>query len=124
MAKVTNLAREVVESGVAPLTNSQQHGKSETLERTGNKRFMAGEAMADAVPAIAIPVNFNPFYPKNESRPDQRYWCDRGVWDAYQASMSLVIQGERDRFRRLIQNYAKNAPTNIRTDLFDLIKEI
>jgi hypothetical protein len=124
MAKVTNLAREVVESGVVPLTNSQLHGSSDTLEQRGNKRFMAGESMVDAVPAIAIPVKFNPYSPKNESRPDQRYWCDRGVWDAYQASMSLVIQGERDRCRRLIQNYAKNAPTNIRTDLFHLIKEI
>jgi len=69
-------------------------------------------------------VAFNPFDPKNESRPDQRYWCDRGVWGAYQASVLLITLEERNRCRKIIQTYAERVPAEIRKTLFELIEEI
>jgi hypothetical protein len=67
---------------------------------------------------------YDPFDPKTQNQPDQRYWCDRSVWDAYQASLLLVILEERNRCRKIIQKYAERAPVDVRETLFELIRNI
>jgi hypothetical protein len=68
-------------------------------------------------------LEYDPF-DKNAARPSQRYWIDRGVWGAYQASLFLTIQAERSRCSKILQTYAETAPTDVRAKLFELIKHI
>jgi len=60
------------------------------------------------------PSQYNPFDRNDGRRPDQRYWCDRGLWSAYQASVLLITLEERNRCRKIIQTYAERVPTRLR----------
>ena len=87
---------------------------------------MSETARTEGTGVAAAPPSsqYNPFDRKNESRPDQRYWCDRGLWGAYQASLFLVLQEERNRCRKIIQTFAEGVPAEVRGELFKLIKNI
>jgi hypothetical protein len=87
---------------------------------------MIEEVTADAAQAIAAPVpsKFHPFDSQNETRPDQRYWSDRGLWSAYQASVFLITLEERNRSRKIIQAHIEQFPAELRGKLFDMIEEI
>jgi hypothetical protein len=86
---------------------------------------MADAGTADAAGfASDPPSEYNPFDREDERRPDQRYWCDRGLWSAYQASILLITLAERNRCRKIIQTYAEKVPIELRATLFELAQEI
>src|SRR5271167_1685050 len=64
--------------------------------------------MADVGTAEAPQIASDPqskYNPLAGRRPDQRYWCDRGLWSAYQASLLLITLEERNRCRKIVQTY-------------------
>ena len=68
-------------------------------------------------------AEYKPFPPIVQN-PDRRYAADRALWDVYKASLLLQAQQERARCSKILQEYVNVAPSNVRADLFELIKKI
>jgi hypothetical protein len=56
--------------------------------------------------------------------PDRQYWADRGLWEAYRASLALKERQERKRCGEIVRAYAEAAPISIRNDIFELAQRI
>jgi hypothetical protein len=74
---------------------------------------MSEMSMSDAAQASAPHfVTYAPCAPVGI--PDQQYWADQLVWEAYKTSLASVAREERKRCSDILKAYMVIAPANVR----------